>query len=60
MTDKTTARKKAPVSIALGLVAVGFKIGAKLMPELDNSMMREVMAAVNNGVQAKEKVTPIC
>lgn len=53
VTDLRTGRQKVSVNIPIGLVNVGLKLGARFAPELDNSALNEIVAAVRAGQTGK-------
>lgn len=53
VTDLRTGRQKVSVNIPVGLVNVGLKLGARFAPELDNTALNEIVAAVRAGQTGK-------
>lgn len=54
VTDVNTGRSKVNVSIPIGLVNVGIKMGARFVPELaDGDEYQQIMDAIRSGKQGK-------
>ena len=53
VTDKETGRTKVNVTIPMGLVNVGIKMGARFAPELDQGQYAHLLEAIRGGRQGK-------
>lgn len=53
VTDKSTGRTKVNVTIPIGLVNVGIKMGARFAPELDQGQYSHLLEAIRGGRQGK-------
>jgi len=53
VTDMHTGRPKVNVSLPMGLVNVGMRMGAKFAPDLDSSVIQEMVDAAKRGQRGK-------
>jgi DUF4097 and DUF4098 domain-containing protein YvlB len=53
VTDLHTGKAKVNVSIPMGLVNVGLRMGAKFAPDLDSSVIQEVLDAAKSGQRGR-------
>jgi hypothetical protein len=53
VTDLHTGKTKVNVSIPMGLVNVGMRMGAKFAPDLDASVIQDVLDAAKQGQRGK-------
>lgn len=53
VTDRPTGRAKLNVSVPIGLVDVGLKMGARFAPEMAGLDMGALQAALKEGVQGR-------
>jgi len=53
VTDLATGRAKVNVSLPIGLVKAGLKIGARFAPEVDELDLDEIVLAVQEGAAGK-------
>lgn len=53
VTDLHTGKTKVNVSIPMGLVNVGMRMGAKFAPDLDSSVIQQVVDAAKQGQRGK-------
>ncbi len=53
VTDRHNDRVKLNVTIPVGLVDVGLKMGARFAPEIDGMDAQAIQAAIRNGVQGR-------
>ncbi len=53
VTDLATGRRKVNVSIPMGLVNVGMRLGARFAPELDDMEIGEILEAIKQGTVGK-------
>jgi hypothetical protein len=53
VTDLATGRSKTNVSIPIGLVEVGLRMGARFAPEMVGVDMDEVLATIKDGANGK-------
>ena len=53
VTDLQTGRQKANVTIPVGLVNVGLRLGARLAPQLSGSALEELVRAVQRGTSGR-------
>lgn len=53
VTDLASGRQKASVTIPVGLVNVGLRLGARLAPQLNGSALEELLRAVERGSLGK-------
>jgi hypothetical protein len=53
VTDRPTGRTKLNVTIPVGLVDVGLKMGMRFVPEMADMDMGAIQAALNQGIQGR-------
>ena len=53
MTDLASGRCKTSVSIPIGMVDVGLRMGARFTPEMADVDISELLAAIKSGVDGK-------
>jgi hypothetical protein len=53
VTDRSTGRQKLNVTIPVGLVDVGLKMGMRFVPEMADMDLGAVQAALNQGIQGR-------
>ncbi|NOZ29261.1 MAG: DUF2089 domain-containing protein [Chloroflexi bacterium] len=53
VTDTATGKQKVSVSIPLGLVSAGLKIGARFAPEVEGIRLEEVAEIIRSGTSGK-------
>lgn len=53
VTDLHTGRQKANVTIPLGLVNVGLRLGARLAPQLSGSALEDLLRGVERGATGR-------
>jgi hypothetical protein len=53
VTDRSTGRTKLNVTIPVGLVDVGLKMGMRFVPEMADMDMSAIQAALDQGVQGR-------
>jgi hypothetical protein len=53
VTDLQTGRQKANVTIPVGLINVGLRLGARLAPQLSGSALEELVRAVQRGTTGR-------
>jgi len=53
ITDLATGRAKVNLSIPMGLVDVGVKMGARFTPEMEGANFAEVIAAIKSGAHGR-------
>ena len=53
VTDARTGKAKVNVSIPVGLVNVGLRMGAKFAPDLDSNVIQQVVDAAKQGQRGK-------
>lgn len=53
VTDLQTGRQKANVTIPLGLVNVGLRLGARLAPQLSGSALEELLRGVEGSATSR-------
>ena len=53
VTDTATGRQKVSVSIPLGLVSAGLKIGARFAPEVEGIRLEEIAEIIRSGTSGK-------
>ena len=53
ITDLTTGKDKVNISIPMGLVNAGIKMGARFAPEVEGVNYEEVVAAIKGGVHGR-------
>lgn len=53
VTDRHSGRVKLNVTIPVGLVDVGMKMGARFAPEIDGMDVQAIQSAIRNGVQGR-------
>ncbi len=53
VTDLHTGRQKANVTIPIGLVNVGLRLGARLAPQLGGSALEELLRGVERGATGR-------
>jgi hypothetical protein len=53
VTDVATGRVKTTVNLPLGLVAVGIKMGARFVPNMEGEQMEALIAALRSGMVGK-------
>jgi hypothetical protein len=53
VTDRATGRQKLNVTIPVGLVDVGLKMGMRFVPEMADMDMGAIQAALNQGIQGR-------
>ncbi len=53
VTDLATGKRKVSVSIPVGLVKVGMRLGARFAPEIDDMDLSEIIGAINDGTTGK-------
>lgn len=53
ITERATGRQKMNVTVPVGLVDVGIKMGARFTPEMAGLDMDAIQAAIQSGVQGR-------
>lgn len=53
VTDLQTGRQKASVSIPVGLVNVGLRLGARLAPQLSGSALETLLRSIEDGASGR-------
>jgi len=53
VTDMRTGKAKVNVSIPVGLVNVGMRMGARFAPDLDSGVIKEMVYAAQHGQRGK-------
>lgn len=53
VTERATGRQKMNVTVPVGLVDVGMKMGARFAPDMAGLDMETIQAAIRNGVQGR-------
>jgi hypothetical protein len=53
VTDMVTGRNKVNVNIPMGLVDVGLKMGARFVPNTDDSDFEDLVEQIRSGAQGK-------
>lgn len=53
VTDLHTNRQKVNVTIPVGLINVGLRLGARLAPQLSGSAMEELLRAIEKGASGR-------
>lgn len=53
VTDLHSGRQKANVTIPVGLVNVGLRLGARLAPQLSGSALEDLLQAIQRGVRGR-------
>lgn len=53
VTDLPSGRQKANVTIPLGLVNVGLRLGARLAPQISGSALEELLRSVQRGASGR-------
>jgi hypothetical protein len=53
VTDLSSGRQKANVTIPLGLVNVGLRLGARLAPQISGSALEELLRSVQRGASGR-------
>lgn len=53
VTDLHSGRQKANVTIPVGLVNVGLRLGARLAPQISGSALEDLLQAIQRGVRGR-------